>query len=201
MGAPAFQIKELIKEKNVRIFSSNYALYGDFINRPKGYFVPAACVEVIERLKLHGIQMETLNESKEVSVEMYRIQNVKFQNVSGRKLPFEGHMQLTCTPIAESRKQIFAQGSVYISTDQPLGDLAMILLEPKSTDSFLSWGFFNSIFQRTEYIEAYVMEPTIKKMLDDSPELQKGFDQKKAADNVFANDPNAIYTWFYSKTK
>jgi len=33
MGAPAFQIKELIKEKNVKIFSSNYALYGDLSNR------------------------------------------------------------------------------------------------------------------------------------------------------------------------
>jgi hypothetical protein len=90
---------------------------------------------------------------------------------------------------------------VYISTDQPLGDLAMVLLEPKSKDSFLSWGFFDPIFQRTEYIEAYVVEPTIIKMLEESPELQKEFNEKKATDTVFANDPNAIYTWFYSKTK
>ncbi|HSD06997.1 Y-family DNA polymerase [Flavobacterium sp.] len=33
MGAPAFQIKELIQEKNIHIFSSNYALYGDLSNR------------------------------------------------------------------------------------------------------------------------------------------------------------------------
>jgi len=33
MGAPAFQIKDLVKEKNVKIFSSNYALYGDLSNR------------------------------------------------------------------------------------------------------------------------------------------------------------------------
>lgn len=29
-----------------------------------------------------------------------------------------------------TRKQLFAAGSVYISTDQPLGDLAMVSLEP-----------------------------------------------------------------------
>ncbi len=173
----------------------------DFITRPKGYFVPASCDEVISRLKLHGIQMEILKESKEVTVEMYRIQEAKFQNDNGKPLPFEGHMQVTGTPIPETRKQLFAAGSVYISTDQPLGDLAMILLEPKSPDSFISWGFFNQIFQRTEYIEAYVMEPTMIKMLEESPELQKEFNYKKAADPVFANDPNAIYTWFYSKTK
>ena len=33
MGAPEFQIKDLVREKNVKIFSSNYALYGDFSNR------------------------------------------------------------------------------------------------------------------------------------------------------------------------
>lgn len=173
----------------------------DFITRPKGYFVPAACDEVIERLRLHGIQMEILKESKEVTVEMYRIQDAKFQDDAGKSQPFEGHIQVTGNPIPENRKKLFVAGSVYITTDQPLGDLAMLLLEPKSADSFLSWGFFDQIFQRTEYIEAYVMEPTMKKMLAESPELQKEFDQKKAADSVFANDPNAIYKWFYSKTK
>ncbi|MEN9907301.1 MAG: hypothetical protein RLZZ540_442 [Bacteroidota bacterium] len=33
MGAPAFQIKDLVKEKNVKLFSSNYALYGDLSQR------------------------------------------------------------------------------------------------------------------------------------------------------------------------
>lgn len=33
MGAPAFKIRELVKEKNVKIFSSNYPLYGDLSNR------------------------------------------------------------------------------------------------------------------------------------------------------------------------
>lgn len=43
MGAPAFQIKELIKEKNIQIFSSNYPLYGDLSNRVMtilGQFTP-----------------------------------------------------------------------------------------------------------------------------------------------------------------
>ena len=40
-----------------------------------------------------------------------------------------------------------------------------------------------------------------KKMLEDSPILQKEFEEKKAADKAFAKDPNAILTWFYSKTK
>lgn len=33
MGAPEFKIRDLIIEKNVKVFSSNYALYGDLSNR------------------------------------------------------------------------------------------------------------------------------------------------------------------------
>jgi DNA polymerase V len=33
MGAPIFKIKDLVKEKKIQVFSSNYALYGDLSNR------------------------------------------------------------------------------------------------------------------------------------------------------------------------
>lgn len=33
MGAPAFQIKDLIREKDIKVFSSNYTLYGDLSRR------------------------------------------------------------------------------------------------------------------------------------------------------------------------
>ncbi|MEO6404767.1 MAG: M14 family metallopeptidase [Ferruginibacter sp.] len=173
----------------------------EFISRPKGYWVPASCDEVITRLKMHGIKMTSIDQAREVNVEMYRITEHSFGDDNHATEPFEGHMQVSGTTSSEIRKQLFPVGSVYISTDQPLGDLAIMLLEPASKDSYFSWGFFMSIFQRTEYIEAYVMEPTAKKMLDESPALQKEFEQKKAQDKTFANDPNAIITWFYGKTK
>lgn len=172
-----------------------------WITRPKAYWVPASCDDVIKRLRLHGIQMKVLSESMEVSVEMYRIQDAKFENENHQSRPYEGHMQVNGTIVPEIRKEVFPAGSVYISTDQALGDLAMILLEPLSKDSFFSWGFFLSIFQRTEYIESYVMQPLAKKMLDESPALQKEFEQKKELDKDFANNPYAIFKWFYSKTK
>ncbi|MGO4772847.1 Y-family DNA polymerase [Flavobacterium sp. W22_SRS_FK3] len=43
MGAPAFKIRELVKEQNVKLFSSNYPLYGDLSNRVMailGQFTP-----------------------------------------------------------------------------------------------------------------------------------------------------------------
>src|SRR5678815_1550294 len=96
--------------------------------------------------------MEVLKESREVKGEMYRITTHIFEDDNHVLQPFEGHIQVIGTTKTETRKQLFAAGSVYISTDQPLGDLAMLLLEPASKDSYFSWGFFHSIFQRTEYI-------------------------------------------------
>jgi len=189
--------------KPIRTKIANYkATEGiEWVTRPKAYWVPASCYEIIERLKRHGIKMEFIEQPQEITVEMYRIQDAKFQNDDGNTQLFEGHMQVVAKTNIEIHKQLFAKGSARISTDQPLGDLAILLLEPKSPDSYFSWGFFPQIFQRTEYIEAYVMEPTMKKMLDESPDLKKEFEQKKAGDVLFAKDPNAIFNWFYSKTK
>ena len=173
----------------------------EIVSRPKAYYVPAASYEIIERLKMHGIKMEILQQPRTVAVEMYRIQDAKFQNAEGKAAPFEGHIQVTGTSKTESRQQLYAAGSACITTDQPLGNLVMILLEPSSPDSYFQWGFFPQVFQLTEYIEAYVMEPTITQMLQNSPELKNEFKQKKEQDAAFAKDPNAIFSWFYTKTK
>ena len=189
------------KPINVKIANYRATEGIEWVTRPKGYWVPASCEEIIERLKRHGIKMEILKEARELTVDMYRIKDARFQNDDGKTELFEGHMQVVASTSSESQKKFFVKGSAFVSTDQPLGDLAMILLEPKSPDSYFSWGFFPGIFQRTEYIEGYVMEPMMKKMLEESPALKNEFEQKKASDEVFAKDPNAIATWFYSKTK
>ena len=90
--------------------------------------------------------MDMIKEPHEVTVEMYRITDHIFEDDNHIMQPFEGHIQVTGTTKAETHKQFFPAGSVYISTDQPLGDLAMMLLEPTSKDSYFSWGFFTPFF-------------------------------------------------------
>lgn len=166
----------------------------DFITRAKGYMVPASSYDVIERLNLHGVKVEVLTKAKEVAVEMYRIKEYK------TSAPYEGRTPVSASTSLEKRTQLYAKGSVFVTTDQPLGDLVTLLLEPSSNDSYFSWGFFTSIFQRTEYIEEYIMEPMIRKMLNDSDDLKWEFEKKKEADPNFGKNPYAIYSWFYAKT-
>jgi hypothetical protein len=163
--------------------------------RPKAYWVPSAYKEVIERLRAHGIMMEVLTAAEEVNVSMYRYATYKFSNA-----PFEGHWMVNGEVNVEKRKETFYPGSVRVDTDQPLGDLAILLLHPDSPDSFLQWGFFPEIFSRTEYIENYVIEPLAKKMLAEDPKLKAEFENKKQSDPSFAGDPQAIYQWFYSRS-
>ncbi len=83
---------------------------------------------------------------------------------------------------------------------QPLGVLAIDLLQPQSPDSFWSWGFFNSTPVAAEEPEEYVMEPMARKMLAEDPALKAAFDKRLREDKAFAADPQARLQWFYQRT-
>jgi murein tripeptide amidase MpaA len=166
------------------------------VTRPKAYWIPPAWNEVAKRLQIHGIQFERITEPCDVKVTMYRLENEKFQEGQ----PFEGHVQLTAKPIAESRTEHYPVGSIRVPANQPLGDLAVILLEPASPDSFFQWGFFDEVLQQTEYIEGYILEPMAERMLASDPKLAAEFKQKLANDDAFRASSKDRLRWFYSKT-
>ena len=162
---------------------------------PVAYWIPPAWPEVIERLQLQGIEMERIAESRRVKVEMYRLSDAKIDPE-----PFEGHARVTAKAVPERREELFAAGSVRIPVDQPLGVLAVLLLEPDSTDSLFQWGFFLEVLQRTEYVEGYIMEATARRMLESDPELSAAFRRKLLDDPGFAADARARLQWFYERT-
>ncbi|RAW02925.1 M14 family metallopeptidase [Pseudochryseolinea flava] len=173
-----------------------YSKPGQSVARPKAYWIPATHQEVISRLIMHGVQVEKITTPTTVKVDLYRIDGHKFSNV-----PFEGHFSVTATGTKrESHTEVFYHGSVRVSTDQPLGDLAIHLLEPISPDSFFSWGFFPEIFTQTEYIEEYAIEPLARMMLAKDENLRKEFALKKQQDPKFLDDQRAVYTWFYERS-
>lgn len=169
------------------------------LRRPKAYWVPVTKPDVIARLGLHGIQMETLAAPRSITLEMYRLTNPQPQPNSGTH-PFEGRHTLRAEVKAERREETFPAGSVRVPADQPLGDLAMSLLEPECSDSLFAWGFFLELLQRTEYIEGYVMAPMAERMLADDPKLKAEFEARLSADPKFAADSQARRRWFYEKT-
>lgn len=166
------------------------------LKRPTAYWVPSYRQDVIERLRVHDVQMETLDAPRTVAVDMLRLIDPK---VSGRTN--EGHVPISVGDVRpEAHDWTFPIGSVRVPTDQPMGDVAILLLEPQSNESFFAWGMFPEVLNRVEYIEAYAIAPLAEKMLAADPALKAEFEAKLAADPAFAADGDARLAWFYERT-
>ncbi len=165
------------------------------VPRARAYWIPPAWSDIADRLKIHGIAVERISDAREVDVDMYRLRDPKFDPA-----PFEAHVRVAATPQIEHRKERFPLGSYRVSTDQPLGELVTVLLEPASPDSFLQWGFFHPIFQRTEYVEDYIVEALAEQMLASDSALKAEFDKRLATDEAFRASPEQRLDFFYSRT-
>ena len=162
---------------------------------PQAYIIPTEWSEVIERLKLHGIKMDTLTEAIEIKVNTY-----KFKDYDFRKLPNEGrHMVKTDVEEIEETRT-FPIGSAVVYTNQRTAKVIAGLLEPKAPGSFVEWGFFNAVFEQKEYSESYVMERMAREMLEKNPQMQQAFEKKKKDDPEFAKSQWDMLNWFYAQT-
>jgi hypothetical protein len=174
------------------------------VKRPGYYYIPAAWRDIAERLSWHGIQVERLT-AQTVNVEMYRVRDAKPEVQPDAKPDaapwFEGRSRVDTGPVSlEARDLQLSAGSFRVSTDQPLGDLVVLLLEPQSPDSFFRWGFMLEVLTRSEYAEAYVMEPLARAMIDADPALAEEFRQALLADPKLVADPDRRLDWFYART-
>ncbi len=169
---------------------------------PAAYIIPVVWSDIVERIAMHGITVEQLTVPLTTKAEIYRLPEAKIAEPSvWTPNPFEGHIRIDPgQPVKQSIEMTFPAGSFRINTDQPLSDLIVLMLEPQSADSFLQWGFFLEIFTRTEYAEAYVLEPLAQKMLAADAELKTRFEQKLASDKAFADSQYQRLMWFYEQT-
>jgi len=163
---------------------------------PAVFYIPPAYPHIIEKLKLHGVEVDTVAQSEAVT-DLYvaKVKHHKFDNA-----PFEGRFRVTAEFKYLSLDNQLMTGWSKIETTQPLGELATHLLHPEAPDSFFAWGEFNTIFQRTEYMENYALAPYARKMLKDKPALALEFDKKIREDDAFANDAQARLDWLYQRT-
>ncbi|HYM34842.1 MAG TPA: hypothetical protein VET48_05555 [Steroidobacteraceae bacterium] len=99
----------------------------------------------------------------------------------------------------QNESRAIPAGSLFVPIMQDSSQLAMLLLEPQSADSLLSWGYFNAAFERKEYMEAYVAEQVAVEMLNKNAALKAEFEQKLKDDPAFAKDPRARLDFFYHR--
>jgi hypothetical protein len=167
----------------------------DSVSVPDGYIIPKEWTQIVDILKLHGVVIEEIENAKEYVIERYNFTEVEFSKNS-----YEGR-QTVKTKYESSIDTIKAKvGDYFISTNQRLVPLIVFLMEPKSSDSFLSWGFFNQIFERKEYFEFYSMEPIAKNMFETNEELRNEFLMKLENEEEFRKSAYARLNFFYERS-
>ena len=82
----------------------------------------------------------------------------------------------------------------------PSDRLVMEILEPRASDSFFAWGFFDAILQQKEWFSDYVFEAMAAELLAKAPALRQALEAAKAADTTLANDAWGQLYWVYQRS-
>jgi hypothetical protein len=162
---------------------------------PKAYIIPPEWRQVIDRLGLHGIKYTVLDEP-----QTYMVQTFRFRDYTWSKTPYEGRFSLTTSWDTVVMERRYPAGSVVINTDQRTARVIAHILEPSSPDSYLSWGFFNSIFEMKEYFETYSMEDYARKMIEEDPDLKNEFDKWLLEHPELKESQYAQLEWFFRRS-
>ena len=160
---------------------------------PDFFIISQAWNEVIERLELNQIEMSLLPRDTVISVDAFYIDDISFADHPGN-----GHFLHKDLKVRPEKQDIqFYKGDVIISLDQPGNHYLMETLDPRATDSFMRWNFFDPILNRGEYFDRLTFEQKAIDLLKNEPAVKARFEEKKANDPEFAaSDYAQIYFLF-----
>jgi zinc carboxypeptidase len=108
------------------------------VSRPSGYVIPARLSQLVALLRRHGIAVDRTTMAWESRLQVFQVDSLHTDSL------FEGHRPVTVTgrwqPVVDS---LVPGGAYLVKADQPLGTLAVYLLEPASEDGFVTWNLLD----------------------------------------------------------
>ncbi|MGK2934872.1 MAG: M14 family metallopeptidase [Gemmatimonadaceae bacterium] len=107
------------------------------VNVRGGYVIFGEHPTVLDMLAAHGITVERFASPRVAPLERFTI-----DSVIRAPRPFEGHREERVTGRWSTTTESIPVGSYFVPTSQPLGRLAVYLLEPESDDGFVTWNHF-----------------------------------------------------------
>ncbi len=152
------------------------------VRRPWAYLIPPHLSVVVESLKRHGITVEELREDAELDAERLRIDSIERAD-----RPFQGHRMTRVTASAEAVAPRIEAGTAIVRTAQPLGPLAVLLLEPMSEDGLTLWNALDDGLRLGEpYPILRVLTPVPLTRSDQPPiDEDRIFDRPITFDSVY----------------
>ena len=165
---------------------------------PDAYIIKPECIDAIALLNHHKIEYTRLEEGSVMLVQTYRFTKVQFAQRQN-----EGHITVSTEYSTQDERVFYPAGSVVVSMNQLRARLVAHLFEPNSPTSLVFWGHFTPWCQPASefYVNVGYMEVKGREMLANDPELRKTFEQKRANDSDFANNPQAILQFFMAELR
>lgn len=152
--------------------------------KPAAYIIPQAWREVIQRLALNGVFMERIGRDTVLTVE---VQHLEAWNTP--REPREGRYPHTGVLTRTTLEQVHvAAGDLWLPMGQVSDRFVMEVLEPEAPDSYFAWNFFDALLQQKEWFSPYLFEDRAEALLREDTVLRERFEQRRAADPVFAAD-------------
>ena len=181
--------------KEIRYYDSYNTV--EEITIPEYYIIPQGWTEVIERLKLNGIEMVSLKNDTVMEVSVDYI-----DEYSSPKQPFNGHyFHNKITTRSETQQINYYAGDLLIPVRQSKMKYILEMLEPRAMDSFFRWNFFDAVLDQREYFSSYGFEENAMKYLNEHPEFRKQLDEKRKADPEFAKNHRAQLSYIYNNSE
>lgn len=182
-------------------FTKKIKFYNTFkptsmVKKPLAYIIPHGWFEVIDRLKLNGVQMQMLQHDTDIQVEYYRIADYK-----SYPRPYEKHhINYAVSLQTETASLHFLKGDYLIYTNQPSNRYIIETLEPKADDSYFLWNFFDAILQEKEWYSNYRWEDVAALYLEQHPDLKEKLAEKVKHDPAFAKSADAQLSFVYKNS-
>lgn len=101
---------------------------------PYAWVIPQAQDTIVRALRAHGLFVERTTAPAELRAERFHI-----DSVIRAQRPFQGHQEMRLTGRWTTETMSVAAGTHVVRAGQPLGVLALYLLEPQSDDGFVTW--------------------------------------------------------------
>lgn len=105
---------------------------------PEAYYIPPELADVVERLRAHGVQVEEVEGANFIGGEAFRV-----ARATSAERPFQDRVERTVEGAWRPATVAMPLGTVRVGVAQPLGRLAVHLLEPRAEDGFANWGILD----------------------------------------------------------
>jgi hypothetical protein len=110
---------------------------------PQGYLLPPGTgpaqreiQALVERLTAHGLRTAVLEEPVTMEVEAFQVDSTRMEERA-----YQLRQAQTAWGAYRTETRTLPAGTAWVPMDQPLARVAFTLLEPRSDDGFVAWGF------------------------------------------------------------